>query len=77
MSSANKYWLEKLIFDASFDFRCHCDLKYTGQHCEQLFVPCSPSPCLNGGTCVTSGTTTYQCLCKTGRYHQGHIPMPM
>ncbi|KAJ8300989.1 hypothetical protein KUTeg_022508, partial [Tegillarca granosa] len=45
---------------------CHCLIQYTGKHCEQLYVPCSPSPCLNGGTCQTSGTHKYQCYCKLG-----------
>ena len=28
--------------------------------------PCSVSPCLNGGTCLTKGLTSYKCICRHG-----------
>ena len=29
---------------------------------------CSLSPCLNGGTCTSTGTTTFTCACQSGFY---------
>ncbi len=29
---------------------------------------CALSPCLNGGTCTSTGTTTFTCACQTGFY---------
>lgn len=47
--------------------RCICPREYTGRHCEELYVPCQPSPCRNGGTCIPSGGLSYQCICQSGR----------
>uniref|UniRef100_A0AAV2KV24 EGF-like domain-containing protein n=1 Tax=Knipowitschia caucasica TaxID=637954 RepID=A0AAV2KV24_KNICA len=41
---------------------CICDSGFTGRHCESSYVPCSPSPCLNGGTCQ-SYDFSYSCHC--------------
>ena len=30
-----------------------------------VFVPCSPNPCQNGGTCIIDGPFSYHCLCAT------------
>uniref|UniRef100_A0A8P4KDC2 Neurogenic locus notch homolog protein 1 n=1 Tax=Dicentrarchus labrax TaxID=13489 RepID=A0A8P4KDC2_DICLA len=32
-------------------YHCRCPQEYTGQHCDSPYMPCSPSPCQNGGTC--------------------------
>lgn len=48
--------------------RCICPREYTGRHCEELYVPCQPSPCRNGGTCIPSGGLSYQCICQSGRF---------
>ncbi|XP_076342647.1 uncharacterized protein LOC143242921 [Tachypleus tridentatus] len=32
----------------------------------ELFDPCSPNPCLNGGTCDAISTNEYSCTCRYG-----------
>ncbi|KAG7266746.1 hypothetical protein CRUP_025065 [Coryphaenoides rupestris] len=44
-------------------YSCSCGPGFTGVHCETLYIPCSPSPCLNGGTCRQTSETTYSCHC--------------
>jgi len=46
--------------------RCACVAGYTGINCESVYLPCSPSPCVNGGSCVINGSHSYRCLCTTG-----------
>ena len=43
-----------------------CPAGYTGKNCESKYVPCSPSPCQNGGTCRSTGLT-YECKCPEGK----------
>lgn len=47
-------------------YRCNCPPRYTGPKCETSYVPCSPSPCMNGGTCRQTSDTSYSCHCLPG-----------
>uniref|UniRef100_A0A182JL65 Uncharacterized protein n=1 Tax=Anopheles atroparvus TaxID=41427 RepID=A0A182JL65_ANOAO len=42
---------------------CMCEPGYTGKNCESGYIPCSPSPCQNGGTCKQSTKYSYECKC--------------
>ena len=55
-------------------FRCACSPEYTGIHCESRYLPCSPSPCLNGGSCVLTSPTTHVCMCSAGRISMLSVP---
>ncbi len=52
-------------------FRCNCAPQFTGRNCESPYIPCSPSPCENGGSCIVMGSLAYQCKCVEGEYHLG------
>nr|XP_054533177.1 protein crumbs homolog 2-like [Pan troglodytes] len=44
-------------------YQCQCPQGFTGQYCDSLYVPCAPSPCVNGGTCRQTGDFTFECNC--------------
>ncbi|XP_054524607.1 notch homolog 2 N-terminal-like protein A isoform X2 [Pan troglodytes] len=44
-------------------YQCQCPQGFTGQYCDSLYVPCAPSPCVNGGTCRQTGDFTFECSC--------------
>lgn len=43
-----------------------CEPGHTGKNCESKYIPCSPSPCQNGGTCKQSTLVSYECKCPPG-----------
>uniref|UniRef100_A0A8C7H073 Neurogenic locus notch homolog protein 1 n=1 Tax=Oncorhynchus kisutch TaxID=8019 RepID=A0A8C7H073_ONCKI len=47
-------------------YHCRCPQEYTGANCETPYMPCNPSPCHSGGTCVQKGDTSYDCSCLPG-----------
>ncbi|CAE1272698.1 NOTCH1 [Acanthosepion pharaonis] len=44
-------------------YMCKCLQQYTGKNCEKDYIPCKPSPCLNGGTCNKTSMYKFMCLC--------------
>lgn len=60
--------MRTVCFNILFRFRCTCDEGYTGQNCESEYFPCSPSPCMNGGTCHQRDKHSYTCECPFGKY---------
>lgn len=36
-------------------------------NCESPYIPCSPSPCQNGGSCIVLGQLSYDCNCVQGK----------
>lgn len=51
----------------AFNSRCNCEVGYTGVNCESHYVPCEPSPCQNGGTCIPQDLLNYKCQCPKGK----------
>nr|CAD7426222.1 unnamed protein product [Timema monikensis] len=45
---------------------CMCNPGYTGQNCENKYIPCDPSPCLNDGLCRQVDSLSYECQCPPG-----------
>lgn len=56
-----------IISTIVYFFRCTCDEGYTGQNCESEYIPCSPSPCQNGGKCRQTDKHSYTCDCMLGK----------
>jgi len=48
-------------------YSCTCPTAYIGLSCE-IFPPCDPNPCQNGGDCYAnpSDSSSYLCICETG-----------
>ncbi|KAH1012369.1 hypothetical protein HUJ05_011540 [Dendroctonus ponderosae] len=53
---------------------CTCTEGYTGQNCENEYIPCDPSPCANGGRCRSGDKHTYTCECPSGSAKLPHQP---
>lgn len=52
-------------------FQCQCPPQYTGPTCGIVIPPpnpCNSFPCQNGGTCTSTGPTTYVCSCTPSFY---------
>ena len=49
-------------------FQCRCTMEWTGTQCDYRFVPCQPSPCENGATCVRTDTYGHVCECRPGEF---------
>lgn len=61
------FFLFDLIWFFPFLSRCNCHTGFTGQNCENQYVPCSPSPCQNGGVCKAIDSLNYECRCPPGK----------
>ncbi|XP_072035205.1 uncharacterized protein [Amphiura filiformis] len=49
-------------------YRCNCNNRYVGTHCEIQSSVCTNNPCRNGGTCTLAAFTVegYICTCPVG-----------
>ncbi|XP_052777148.1 collagen alpha-5(VI) chain-like [Mya arenaria] len=55
----------KCTFTAGVGYHCRCSAGWTGTYCG--VIDCSyPGYCMNGGTCINSGSTSYTCNCAPG-----------
>lgn len=52
-----------------------CHPGFTGQNCENKYIPCDPSPCLNDGECLEVDALSYKCQCPTGECHVTVSPL--
>nr|CAD7444631.1 unnamed protein product [Timema bartmani] len=52
---------------------CMCSPGYTGQNCENKYVPCDPSPCLNDGLCRQVDSLSYECQCPPALTADGRM----
>ncbi|XP_070193993.1 protein delta homolog 1-like [Littorina saxatilis] len=52
-----------LVFNPNLNL---CDWEYNSLCGDGSTTPCTSAPCLNGGGCLVSGSTTYACSCATG-----------
>lgn len=44
-------------------YLCYCNPGFYGTNCE-IYEPCRSSPCINGGSCISSGSYPFwQCVC--------------
>lgn len=60
---------QNLIFTSPLvkhDFTCFCTESFTGKKCEKRQDPCTPNPCMAGGTCRKQGLD-FQCQCPARR----------
>jgi Notch-like protein len=54
------------------DYRCLCDLPYTGRRCDVKMNPCEPSQCAQGALCVPEANyVDFSCHCPPG--YQGRL----
>ena len=58
--------INESLLSSYLKYRCNCNTGYTGQNCESQYVPCSPSPCQNGGSCKAIDKLNYECRCPPG-----------
>ncbi|XP_071498841.1 IgGFc-binding protein-like, partial [Diadema antillarum] len=47
------------VNDLNF-YACNCDMGWSGYNCNEA---CVENPCMNGGTCFSSNSTTLECQC--------------
>jgi hypothetical protein len=47
------------------DYKCSCDVYFTGKRCQHLMDDCSSHPCQNGGSCQDM-SDGFQCSCRPG-----------
>lgn len=48
---------------------CECNLDFVGSQCQTDTRPCSSSPCLNNGTCIShNDSSSFKCECENSFY---------
>lgn len=53
--------------DLANDYKCHCEVQWTGKNCDTKLDPCNPNPCHNSATCSASADfTDFSCYCPQG-----------